>query len=96
MAVGEVLITKILGSVLGSSVALAFADKGSAPTLLIKRFAVGVVVGVTCSPFLIDYFNLEHSIDYWLACSTSTGALGYYVLSKLFSDRLFHRFFKQE
>jgi len=84
-----ILWAKIVGAVLGSSIAVIFQPAGDNNRRLLARFVIGVVIGVVFSPVLIDWLKLTHTWDYWLASATFCGAVGVLALQILFSQRVY-------
>lgn len=88
----EYLVARLLGAILGSSLAIVFNTKGHSPVLLLQRFVIGAIIGFVSAPVIIDYIGWQHTFDYWLAAATLGGMLGYLVLQMVFSDRVLERF----
>ena len=86
---------KAVGATIGSSLALIFRPNCT-PFVLFQRFLVGVIFGFILAPIVIDYFGWKHTFDYWLASSTLTGALSYYVLNLIFSGTLIDKFLNKK
>ncbi len=84
-----ILLAKIIGAVLGSSIAVIFQPDHDTPTRLLARFVIGVVIGVVFSPVVLDWFKLAHVWDYWLAASTGCGATGVLIMQIIFSKRVY-------
>ncbi|MBW5289462.1 hypothetical protein [Abyssogena phaseoliformis symbiont] len=83
----ETFLAKVLGSVMGSAIAVVFNSKESNNLLMFQRFIIGAVIGFISAPVIIDKFGWTHTFDYWLASAALAGTLGYFLLQLLFSDR---------
>lgn len=81
-----VLIIKIIGASLGSSIAIVFKPGGDGWLRLVQRFVLGTIIGVISAPVITDFFEWEHSFDYWLASAALGGLLGYLFLQLVFSE----------
>ncbi len=89
--VNETMMAKLIGAILGSSIAIVYV-KDCTPTSLLIRFVIGVICGFIAAPIIIDYLKWEHSFDYWLAASTLGGVGSYFTLHHVFSGTFMHKF----
>lgn len=81
----RIYIVKIIGAVVGSSLAVVF-EKGDTWVRRFERFVIGASVGVFCSALLIHIFDWPDTLDFWLLSSFLCGLAGYLFLQLLFSD----------
>ena len=79
---------KVSGAAIGSSIAVVFKPCGDTKLKLLQRFVIGTILGFIFAPQLVDFFDWDHTLDYWLASATICGLLGYLMLQFLFSSDL--------
>lgn len=80
----NVFLVKAVGSGMGSSIAVIFTDDSKIN--IFKRWIVGLIAGFVSAPFIIDHFEWQHSLDYWLASATLGGLMGYLVIETIFTS----------
>ena len=93
--INETFLAKLLGSVMGSAIAVVFNSKESNNLLMLQRFIIGSVIGVVAAPVVIDKLAWAHTFDYWLASAALAGVTGYFLLQLLFSDKLTEKILKK-
>lgn len=81
----QVIAVKIAGSAIGSSIAVVFKKgKGDNPPLL-ERWVIGMILGFSASPFLLDWLGASHTLDYWFASTIWCGSCSYLTLQTIFN-----------
>jgi len=90
-ALGTTTGAKLVGSSMGSSIAVTFKPANDNKLIWAKRFILGTIIGFVSAPIIIDLFGWKHSYDYWLASSTMGGLLGYMILQVVLSDSMGER-----
>ena len=89
VADGDLVLTlRIVGAAVGSSVAVLVKLEAKNLLIQFKGFIVGTVTGVIATPFIIDYFDLIHSFDYWLGIAFVNGMFGFIIVRFLLSDEV--------
>ena len=83
-----VIWLKISGATIGSSIAVVFQPGNDSNRTLVKRFVIGVILGVISAPIILDFFTWPHTPDYWLAASCIGGLIGYLLLQWVFTREL--------
>lgn len=80
------LIKKIIGASIGSSIAVVFKPDGDTKAQLWKRFWIGVVIGSIACPILMDWFGWPTTTEYVISAASLGGVTGVLALQLLFSN----------
>lgn len=84
-------IARVLGAVVGSSIAVVFHFGEDRATSL-KRFFIGFAFAMSTSGTTLAYmqrhYGFTSNVDDWLFVSTLLGALGYLVTSLVYSQAM--------
>jgi integral membrane sensor domain MASE1 len=85
MSLDSLLLVKIAGASIGSSIAVVFRPAHDSVFRLVQRFVIGTIFGVIFAPILMNYMEWPREIEYWLSASATCGLLAYLILQLLFS-----------
>ena len=80
---------RILGAILGSSVAVIFRHSEESGERIVDRWLIGLIIGSIFAPHVLNYMNWPNTWDYWLSSGAVMGLLGYLLMRLLFSEALY-------
>lgn len=82
---------KIVGAMIGSSVAVIFQPNGDTRWKRIQRFVLGSICGTISAPIIRDLIGWPDHFDYWLASAALGGLFGYLFLQVALSKQVIDR-----
>lgn len=85
MSLDSLLLVKIAGASIGSSIAVVFRPSSDSVLRLFQRFVIGTIGGVIFAPIMMDTMKWPREIEYWLSASATCGLVAYLCLQLLFS-----------
>lgn len=81
----SLIILKIAGASIGSSIIVVFRPGGDSDWKLFQRFVIGLVVGVIAGPVVHDLLNFPSGAEYIIASAGLCGLVAVFGLQILLS-----------